>query len=402
MSYVDLNRHKDESEMRYIYRLGTAKNDGFLDMTWTELAEILNKELREDPSEYYSESAYRKKFALMKQTREEFGDESNDATAEELIELHRELEKEKVKIRDERNEYRRLLREEARKESYCEQFVRSICSAAQDYSLNYKNNAHDIYINGDNDLLISLSDLHAGIEVNNFWNTYNQDVLKKRLNHYLDRIIEIQMRHHSKDAFIVCSELLSGIIHPTLRIENNQDLIDQFLMVTNYISGFLAELSSCFESVHVYVAPGNHSRINPSKDMDLAHENMDNLVIPFLRAKLQNYKNIICYDNDIDQGTVIFPIRHLNIFAVHGDKDTLTNVADNMQHMYGVKPDIVLTGHRHTNALHTDYDVKVVQSGCLSGGDQYCVDKRLKNRPEQVVCVISDTEGLDCVYDVKF
>ena len=68
----------------------------------------------------------------------------------------------------------------------------------------------------------------------------------------------------------------------------------------------------------------------------------------------------------------------------------------------GIKPNIILTGHRHTNALMTDYDTKVVQSGCLSGSDQYCVDKRLKNRPEQALCVISENEGLDCIYDIKF
>lgn len=401
MSYSTA-RLPGESEMRYIYRIGSAKNDGLIDMTWTELADVFNKELRDDSSEYYSESAYRKRFALMKQTREEFGNETTDASAEELVELRRELEKEKVKVRDERNEYRRLIREEARKESYRDQFIRSICDAAQEYSLEYHGKPSDTYVYDDNDLLISLSDLHAGIEVNNFWNTYNQDVLKERLNHYLDRIIEIQSRHCSRSAYVVCTECISGLIHPTLRIENNQDIIDQFLMVTNYISEFLAELSTHFESVYVYVAPGNHSRISANKELDLAHENMDNLVIPFLTAKLQNYQNIICNNNSIDQGVAVFRIRNMNVFAVHGDKDAPINVADNMQHMFGIKPDIILTGHRHTNALRTDYDVKVIQSGCLSGGDQYCVDKRLRNRPEQVVCVISESEGLDCIYDIKF
>lgn len=28
-------------------------------------------------------------------------------------------------------------------------------------------------------------------------------------------------------------------------------------------------------------------------------------------------------------------------------------------------------------------------------------DKRLKNKPEQLLCVVTD-KGLDCIYDVKF
>ena len=391
-----------ESELKYIARLGTLKDQGILDMTWTEISEILNRELRDDPSEYYSESAYRKKYALMKQVKEEFEDISYNNSAEELVELRRELEKEKVKLRDERNEYRRLLREEARKESYIEQFTNAIVEAGAKTALEYFGKSDFFTDNCNCDLLIPLYDLHSGIEVKNFWNEYNTDILNKRLNHYLNRIIEIAKRHGARDAYVVCSELLSGLIHPILRIENNQDLIDQFLTVTDYVCEFLAVLSQYFECVNVYVAPGNHSRITPKKDESLAHENMDNLLIPFLQAKLQNYKNVICHKNDIEQSVAIFPVRNMNVFAIHGDKDSFSVAADNMRRMFGIKPNIILTGHRHTNALMTDYDTKVVQSGCLSGSDQYCIEKRLNNRPEQAVCVISETEGLDCIYDIKF
>lgn len=65
-----------------------------------------------------------------------------------------------------------------------------------------------------------------------------------------------------------------------------------------------------------------------------------------------------------------------------------------------MKPDIVLMGHRHTNGLTTVYDTKVYESGCVDGPDNYCMDKRLKNKPEQTVLVVNDL-GLDCAYDVK-
>ena len=37
----------------------------------------------------------------------------------------------------------------------------------------------------------------------------------------------------------------------------------------------------------------------------------------------------------------------------------------------------------------------------LAGADSYCMDNRLRNRPEQIVSVITEN-GLDCIYDVKF
>ena len=80
--------------------------------------------------------------------------------------------------------------------------------------------------------------------------------------------------------------MVSGIIHNELRIENNQNLIDQFLTVTGYISEFLAELSYKFNTVNVYVCPGNHSRISPKKEDSLKGENIDHLAIPFLLKQL--------------------------------------------------------------------------------------------------------------------
>lgn len=312
----------------------------------------------------------------------------------------RELEKEKVKLRDERNEYNKLIRQEARKESYMEQIVHAIYDAADKSKLDYDYVVPDI--TSDSSIIISLTDLHAGIEIHNTWNEYNGDILRNRMNHYLDRIIEIQKRHDASDAYVVISEALSGLIHPNLRIQNNQDLIEQFLMAVNYMADFLVVLGEHFTHVNVYVAPGNHSRISPKKEESLTHENMDNLIIPFLSAKLQNFDNIHFFENEIEQSMALFSVRGLNVCAVHGDKDSFSNVASTISKFLKVRVDICLLGHRHTNAMKTDGDIKVIQSGCLSGSDEYALNARYRNRPEQAVCVISDIDGLDCIYDVKF
>lgn len=401
MSCIDLSRKAGESEIAYIRRLGEAKDTGLIDMTWQELASVFNKNLR-DPGVEWGESAYRKKYAGLKQFSEEYGFNCGEAeTSQELIKLRQELEKEKVKIRDERNEYRRLIREEARKESYKEQFIRSIIEAGNKTSLDYSGEKK---FNGElkdgSSMLIPLCDLHTGIQIENWWNEYDEYELKYRLNHYLDRIFEIQMRHGCKDAYICISEVLSGIIHNSLRIESNQDLIDQFLIATDYICSFISELSERFNAVHVYVAPGNHSRINAKKEDDLAHENMDNLIIPFISAKMQNYPNVYCHDNDRDQGVALFSVEGFDVLFVHGDKDSPNTVANKMSAMFG-KQDIILMAHRHYNTYLTDGDVKVIQTGSMCGPDEYAVNKRLVGNPEQTVCIITEPYGLDCIYDVK-
>lgn len=395
MSVVDLGRRTGESELGYIKRLGEAKDAGLIEMTWQELANVFNKNLR-DPGVEWNESTYRKKYAALRDFREELTNDDN----EELISLRRELEKEKVKLRDERTEYKRLIREEARKESYQEQFIRAIEEAAGKHPLEYDEDKNRMIIRGNATIVAPLTDIHVGIQISNFWNEYNEDILRQMLNYYLDYIRDIAVRHGAEDVVVLASELVSGLIHPTIRLQNNQDLIDQFLTVTDYICDFLGVLSQRFNTVKFYVAPGNHGRINPKKDEGLAHENMDELVVPFVKSKLQNYKNVYCYSNEIDPGIVTTTIDGLKLVFVHGDKDDMNNVTKNMTRILGYIPDIIVMGHRHFNAYTTENTTKIIQSGSFMGPDEYSISKRLVGRPEQTVLVINNN-GLECIYDMR-
>lgn len=398
----DTTKSDTENEFQYLWRLGQAKDSGILDIDWNGIATLMNKYFG-DPDKPYSEAAYRKPYQMAKKFIEAgvFNKLDEDEYFKELRLQKQELEKERVKVRDERNELRRIIREEARKESYREQILRTIAEY-QSSPLEYDNQKQfSGILKTDNDLLISFFDVHTGIESKNFWNNFDQNILKERINKYLDKILEIQLRHGSESAYIVLSELTSGLIHLTLRIENNQDLIEQFLCITNYISEFLSELSYRFNNVNVYIAPGNHGRLSAKKEENLTNENMDNLVIPFLKAKLQNFENILFYDNNIEPSIAMFSIRGQTIFSSHGDKESLEKAIPNLTLFTGMQPNIYLCGHRHTNAMITVYDSKVLQAGCMSGPDSYCMDNRLRNRPEQIVSVITEN-GLDCIYDVKF
>lgn len=356
-----------------------------------------------DPDKPYSEAAWRKPYQMSKKFFEAgvFNGLSEDKYFKELQIQKQELAKEQVKVRDERNELRRVIREEARKESYKDQILRSI-SEYQCNPLEYHNNKQFTGIlKTDNDLIISCTDIHAGIEIDNYFNRFNENVLRDRFNQYLDKIFEVQLRHGSENAYVILSELVSGIIHNELRIENNQNLIEQFLTVTDYISQFLSELSYHFNFVNVYICPGNHSRVSPKKEDSLKGENIDHLVIPFLEAKLQNFKNITFNRNTIEESIAMFNVRNNVVMASHGDKDSPSNVVQKFTLLFGIRPSLVYLGHRHTNGLTTVYNTKVVESGTMAGTDNYALDLRLHSKPSQTISVITK-DGLDCLYDVKF
>lgn len=316
----------------------------------------------------------------------------NNSDNAELIKMR----KEKIKLSDARVEYNRLIRQEARKESYADMVKRIICENVEPINIP----VHYTLFNSSTDLLCHLTDVHCGIEIHNWKNDFDEDILKKRIEKFTSDILDIRGMHQSENCYLVIGEILSGIIHNNLRLQNNMDLMEQFKYVSELISAMLTRLANHFNHIYVYTTPGNHSRISPKKEDGLDGENMDVLLPFYLKARMQNFENITIGSNNIEPEIAMFNIRGNNVFAAHGHKDSPSNVVQNFTMMFNVKPDIVLLGHRHTNAMETVYDTKVIQSGCVSGSDQFATSIRKVNRPEQTVSVIGD-KGLICLYDIQ-
>lgn len=316
----------------------------------------------------------------------------NNSDNSELIKMR----KEKIKLSDARVEYNRLIRQEARKESYVDMVKRIICENVEPMNIP----VHYTLFNSSTDLLCHLTDVHCGIEIHNWKNDFDEDILKKRIEKFTSDILDIRGMHESENCYLVIGEILSGIIHNNLRLQNNMDLMEQFKYVSELISAMLSRMANHFNHIYVYTTPGNHSRISPKKEEALDGENMDVLLPFYLKARMQNVENITICDNTVEPEIAMFNIRGNNVFAAHGHKDSPSNVVQNFTMMFNIKPDIVLLGHRHTNGLTTVYDTKVIESGCCSGSDNYAVSIRKVNKPEQTVSVIGEN-GLICLYDIQ-
>ena len=306
------------------------------------------------------------------------------------------MRKERIKLSDARVDYNRLIRQEARKESYADMVKNIICQNVEPINIP----VHYTLFNSTTDLLCHLTDIHTGIEIHNWKNDFDEDILKHRIEKFTSDIIDIRGQHGSENCYLVIGEILSGLIHSNLRLQNNMDLMEQFKYISELISAMLIRMANHFNHIYVYVTPGNHSRVSPKKEEALDGENMDVLLPFYLKARLQNIENISICDNNIEPEIAMFNIRGNNVFAAHGHKDNPSSVVQNFTMLFGIKPDIVLLGHRHTNGLTTVYDTKVIESGCVSGTDQFAMSIRKANRPEQTVSVIGE-DGLICLYDIK-
>ena len=386
---TDYKRFDGETDDALILRICRDKD---IIGSWEDVCEILNNLLGAN----YRPNTYRNRFQNYDKFRQADLGTTESSLLEEIKEQRKELEKERIKFRDERNEYNRIIREEARKESYIDMVKRMLSDYAPK-SLNYTTPPS---YKSDTDMVLVVSDLHCGIEVNHYLNHFDSDILADRFVTCLSKVIEIQNRHQSENITVLISEVISGLIHENLRCENNENIIEQFLTVAQYISDFLTELSKHFNNVEVLVMPGNHSRVTPKKESSLKGENIDNLLIPYLSAVLQNISNIHFHKNNIDESIAMFSVRNNTIYAVHGDKDAPNNVVQNLTMQYGICRKLIYMGHRHKNSMETIYNTKVISAGCWSGVDNYAIDNRYNTRPETVLSVINEN-GLVCNYDIK-
>lgn len=398
-----LKRLDGETENQTLWRVGKAKANGLLgDITWVEVADFFNKEFREDETQYYDSSAYRKRYKNFSDAYEELFSQENFTNEEMMtIEEHkRELEKAKIKLRDERIDYQKSIREDARRESFIELIERAMSINVE--AFDYKQSP---IIDSNEDMVVCLSDLHAGIEVQNWWNTYNTKILKQRLHKYLDEICEIQKLHQCKICHIVLGgDQVSGLIHNNLRLQNNENVVEQLKIAVTYIGEFIYELQNWFEEINIHSVSGNHSRLSANKDDHLKGEELDD-IIPFcLKLQFANNDKIHICDSvaqKIDTTITTFVTRgDKRFYVVHGDKDSPSNVVKNLTLISGVKPDGIIMGHRHHNAYDTEHNVKIIQCGCVVGTDDYCVDKRISGEPEQCVFITSENRTVKCLYDV--
>ena len=400
-----LRRLDGETENQTLWRIGRAKADGLLgDITWPEVAKFLNKEFRDDETQYYDPSAYRKRYKNFSDAYEELFSQANFANEEIMtMEEHkRELEKAKIKLRDERIDYQKSLREDARRESFIELVERAMAKNVEPFD--YKP-SQTSYVTNSDDMVVCLSDLHAGIEIQNWWNTYDTRILRNRLHKYLDEIRDIQHVHKCKVCHLVLGgDNISGLIHQNLRLQNNENVVEQLKIAVIYIGEFIDALQYLFDKIRVHSVSGNHSRLNPNKDNHLKGEELDDM-IPFCLS-LQyagNTKVEICegYAEKIDSTISAFVTTGgKRFYIVHGDKDAPSTVVKNLTLMSGTKPDGIIMGHRHHNALDSEHNVKIIQCGCVVGTDDNCVEKRISCEPEQCVFITNENRTVKCLYDI--
>lgn len=312
-----------------------------------------------------------------------------------------ELRKEKQKFYDQRAAFTKLVRDRSREEEVNDILVNAIQNSNLP-TLEYKR----MYIApSTNDLLVSLNDIHYGLCVDNSWNEYNPSIFTRMLQNYLDRILLIAKTHKCENCIVYNNgDSISGNIHLTIQVANNENVVQQIMGVSELISEFLSKLSPYFKKVQYVSVAGNHSRLN-TKDNSPIDERLDDLIEWYLSARLHNFDNInIGTQYKVDPTAYIMNIRGKIYCGVHGDYDgdmkKIKSLNTMAEYITGEPLYAILLGHLHHNKVEEVDGIKTIMAGSFVGMDDYCIKNRIFGRPQQLVCVCND-EGVVCYYDVN-
>lgn len=394
-----LEKLPGESNLAYHKRLiyGKMVDKTLSDTDYSELAPLLYGQ------EYAGDNARKMMYGSLKTLQVLEGEEQKGYIAENAdalgeLELKKiELQKERQKFFDQRNALNKILRERSRQEELNE----IITSAVTGGSLQPLEYEEPLVSYSGRDLLVSLNDIHYGAVVDNYWQKYDSDICRQMIGKYLERVIQIGKETGAENCIIWCNgDEISGNIHYSIAVSNKENVIQQIVGVSELIAGFIAELSRRFNSVRFVSIPGNHSRLNPNKDLALNGERLDDLVEWYLKARLQNFENVeIGAGTRVDPTIYMIDIRGNTYVGVHGDFDCSDKNVQALQTMVGRPVYAVLSGHLHHNKIDSVQGIKTVMAGSFLGMDEYCVSKRIFGAPEQLVCVVTEN-GIECSYDV--
>lgn len=386
---IDYKRLDEETEDDYTLRICALKEIKHL--YWDEIAQIINRTLDQN----YTESRYRKMYSAYTKGKADAVKEEEIPEISEYMQQKIELQKERIKISDERVQTNAYIRQLAREETIKE--IASKCAQEMN-SKKLLETPKELYISGKNAAILQLSDIHYGLVVDNYWNKYNPDIAKNKISQLRDKVIQYCEFNDVSDLYITeLGDAIAGRIHETIKYQSRFDVITQVMQISEIIAEMITDLSKHFK-IHYYCCLDNHSRLEPNKKAALDLESLARIIPWYLKERVGAFIEI--NDNKYGEDIITFKCKGFNIAGCHGDKDSPIKVVDNLSMMTRENFDMVLTAHLHHFSADEKNQILVISNPSILSTDDYSKNLRLSSKSAQNLIIVSDENVMECLYRI--
>ena len=312
------------------------------------------------------------------------GDDSPEAKVREYL-------KERQRLRDERGEYARLLRDEARVEAFKE----AVAEAARGLKPLLPPTQRPKAV-GEVEAVALFSDLHIGVQISDYCNVYDADVAAERVAKWADAVVaHCRANGVSRLNVLNLGDLIQGVIHVTLRLQQQFDVVSQVMRAGELLAEALGRLQAAAPQVVYRSCTDNHSRVVADKTQSIEKENLGRLIDWFIAERLKGTSIEIEDDNlSPDLGRFKLMNGKTAMFS-HGHLDPKNKVFQNYVGATREFVDYIFLGHYHCSEQKHYQNCAVFINGSIVGPDQYARDNRLFGDPSQKLVVFRGGDVID-------
>ena len=381
-------KRKEESITAYSIRL--YRNRDAYGLTFQDCGNLLNEVSGED----YSEAKWRRPVQEFLKIQD-YLEKENPAglDSEQLQEIENEkieLQKEKIRMRDQKRLMNTKLRELARLE-HLENYLKETVEQFEPIKLN---GIKKDKVDNEKELLVGLSDWHIGMSINSKFNTFNKEIAIKRLSKLQSKTMDKVIKENIQTIHIAnLGDLIHGLIHVSARVASEENTIEQVITASEMVKEFIKPFLDLGIQVEYYNICGNHSRIVANKsESGGEEESFEKLILTIVDTAFSQYKNYNSTGSEF--GMIEVNIKNEKIVLAHGHLDKGNGIVNKLPQMLGYPPTLVFTGHFHSELLK-DYGITThIISGALCGSDDYATNLRLAGKPSQKILIITD-DGIE-------
>jgi predicted phosphodiesterase/polyhydroxyalkanoate synthesis regulator phasin len=367
------------------------------------IQEWVKNVLGEEYVNYYSDEYCRRAEKIFSLFVEKLNQEEINGLSLDLVkqikDKKEELEKEKIKIRQEKIELNEKYRYLARSEIFEERILKAIEKLEPlNFSIANNINIPKVETTG----LLCISDFHAGSEYeikgiyDEVINKYNFKIMQDRL-WYLLKQMENDDIAYDNLVIAICGDLFENILRPSSLLKLREPVLDTVINFSEFMANWIVEIQKQFLiPVNIVTVGGNHDnqRLLNSKPM-FEDENLTKLFVHILQLRLKDCKDIYI-DNYTD--VALKTIRKTNIMFIHGEDKDLEYTMEYFEHLYNIAVDEIIAGHLHRPeskavGMNEVGDRTVTRIGSICGIDPYAKKIRVGARPSAYFALYDENNG---------
>ena len=357
-----------------------AKNDA---LSWQNIADMVANIY----GEYHSRKWYTVRYSDWLNALSSCDDDEKYETSSDTNKSLLEIQKERVKLSDERIQMNAYIRQIAREERAKEIAIEAAKAAASIRPFKIvENEEYSDYC--DREAILLISDWHYGMEVDSPFNKYNTTIAKERVEALAKKVHEqCELNGIERIHILNLGDMIAGRIHLPIRLESRIDTITQIIEVSELIANFIDSLSDKYH-IDYYSCTDNHSRLEPNKSEALDAESLCRITDWYLTKRL-NGSDVRMHKNEFGNDIITFKVFDFDVAGVHGDKDPKNLAIEKLTLMTRRSYDMVCTAHLHHFSADEHTGTLLVSNPSLMAADNYALKLRLHSQPAQTLIIAS-------------